>query len=68
MMNSMRGALMAVLSAVLLTPGVASAQGQEEILLGVEDQLTVKIWVAQDPRIEIADEEETTQSPLEYVA
>ncbi|MBY6090991.1 polysaccharide biosynthesis/export family protein [Maritimibacter alkaliphilus] len=40
----MRGALMAVLSAVLLTPGVASAQGQEEILLGVEDQLTVKIY------------------------
>ena len=32
------------------------------------DQLTVKIWVAQDPRIEIADENETTQSPLEYVA
>lgn len=32
------------------------------------DQLTVKIWVAQDPRIEIADEDESTQSPLEYVA
>jgi len=32
------------------------------------DQLTVKIWVAQDPRIEIAEEDETTQSPLEYVA
>lgn len=31
-------------------------------------QLTVKIWIAKDPRIEIADEEEPTQSPLEYVA
>ena len=31
-------------------------------------QLTVKIWIAKDPRIEIAEDEETTQSPLEYVA
>lgn len=31
-------------------------------------QLTVKIWIAEDPRVEIADEEEPTQSPLEYVA
>ncbi|GAB4350004.1 MAG: metalloregulator ArsR/SmtB family transcription factor [Oricola sp.] len=31
-------------------------------------QLTVKIWIAEDPRIEIADEEESAQSPLEYVA
>lgn len=30
-------------------------------------QLTVKIWVARDSRIEIA-EDESTQSPLEYVA
>jgi hypothetical protein len=32
------------------------------------DQLTVKIWVAQDRRIEIAEDDESTQSPLEYVA
>jgi ubiquinone/menaquinone biosynthesis C-methylase UbiE/DNA-binding transcriptional ArsR family regulator len=31
-------------------------------------QLTVKIWVAQDPRMEIADKDLPTQSPLEYVA
>ncbi|MCI5077156.1 metalloregulator ArsR/SmtB family transcription factor [Oricola sp.] len=32
------------------------------------DQLTVKIWVARDPRVEIAEEDQSTQSPLEYVA
>ncbi|WP_425418770.1 ArsR/SmtB family transcription factor [Oricola indica] len=32
------------------------------------EKLTVKIWVARDPRTEIADENESTQSPLEFVA
>jgi ArsR family transcriptional regulator len=32
------------------------------------DKLTVKIWAAADRRIELADDDKPTQSPLEYVA
>ncbi|QKV18382.1 ArsR/SmtB family transcription factor [Oricola thermophila] len=44
-------------------PSKALAAGKVE-----PNRLTVKIWIATDPRMEIAEDEDSTQSPLEYVA
>ncbi|MFZ2103306.1 MAG: metalloregulator ArsR/SmtB family transcription factor [Oricola sp.] len=45
-------------------------EGSRALAAGKVDpgQLTVKIWVARDPRVEIAEQDQSTQSPLEYVA
>lgn len=48
-----------------LEPGASKALAAGK---SVADSLTVKIWVARDRRIEVAGENETSQSPLEYVA
>jgi ArsR family transcriptional regulator len=52
-------------TAAELAPGPSKALAAGKVDGG---RLTVKIWVARDPRIEIAEEEQSTQSPLEYVA